>query len=118
MNANVIVCSFVLAVVFCLLSINNLKFYSLYQFSLRSNPNFVNWWPSSVDYPEIISNIGSKILQSNETEEGIIMSLKPKKVNFNEIWSDLRNTAHSVVTLKKVEKNVWNASFRYAMKIT
>uniref|UniRef100_A0A1A9ZVV0 Cullin-2 n=1 Tax=Glossina pallidipes TaxID=7398 RepID=A0A1A9ZVV0_GLOPL len=39
------------------------------------------------------------------------MSLKPKKVNFNEIWSDLRNTAEAVIKLDKVEKNVWNSSF-------
>uniref|UniRef100_A0A1A9VZX7 Cullin-2 n=1 Tax=Glossina brevipalpis TaxID=37001 RepID=A0A1A9VZX7_9MUSC len=39
------------------------------------------------------------------------MSLKPKRVNFNEIWSDLRNTAEAVIKLDKVEKNVWNSSF-------
>ncbi|KAM7350899.1 cullin 2 [Cochliomyia hominivorax] len=39
------------------------------------------------------------------------MSLKPKKVNFNEIWTDLKSTAEAVIKLDKVERNVWNTSF-------
>ncbi|XP_037958612.1 cullin-2-like [Teleopsis dalmanni] len=39
------------------------------------------------------------------------MSLKPKSVNFDEIWPQLRATATAVVTLGKVERDAWNTSF-------
>lgn len=39
------------------------------------------------------------------------MSLKPKKVNFDETWSDLRDTVQEVITLAKVDRSIWNNRF-------
>ncbi|EDW49712.1 cullin-2 [Drosophila sechellia] len=39
------------------------------------------------------------------------MSLKPKIVEFVDVWPRLRCIAESVITLTKVERSVWNTSF-------
>lgn len=39
------------------------------------------------------------------------MSLKPKVVNFNAVWSDLRETVEAVITLGNVKHDVWNNRF-------
>ncbi|XP_053680419.1 cullin-2 [Anopheles nili] len=39
------------------------------------------------------------------------MSLKPKKIEFDEIWKGLRETVHQVITLKSVRRSVWNDRF-------
>lgn len=39
------------------------------------------------------------------------MSLKPKKVNFDETWQDLRETVKEVITLGSVERSIWNHRF-------
>jgi len=43
------------------------------------------------------------------------MSLKPKIVEFVDVWPRLRCIAESVITLTKVERSVWNTSFRYVL---
>lgn len=45
------------------------------------------------------------------TLHSTIMSLKPKNVNFNETWADLKETVHGVVTLGNVKRNDWNSRF-------
>ncbi|XP_065323897.1 cullin-2-like isoform X1 [Gordionus sp. m RMFG-2023] len=39
------------------------------------------------------------------------MSLKPRKVNFDGVWTCIQNTLEGVMTLSKVPKNVWNDRF-------
>nr|XP_018904304.1 PREDICTED: cullin-2 [Bemisia tabaci] len=39
------------------------------------------------------------------------MSLKPKRVNFQEIWENLEDTMKGVITLGKVPRNIWNDRF-------
>lgn len=39
------------------------------------------------------------------------MSLKPKRVNFDDIWPQLKNTIEGVVTLGRVARPVWNDRF-------
>lgn len=39
------------------------------------------------------------------------MSLKPKRVNFEETWLDLKETVRAVVTMGNVNKNNWNDRF-------
>lgn len=39
------------------------------------------------------------------------MSLKPKRINFEGTWEDLQTTMKEVVTLKAVQRDVWNNSF-------
>uniref|UniRef100_A0A8D8KR23 Cullin-2 n=1 Tax=Culex pipiens TaxID=7175 RepID=A0A8D8KR23_CULPI len=39
------------------------------------------------------------------------MSLKPRRVDFNQTWNDLRNTIEDVITLGRVERNEWNSRF-------
>ncbi|VVD02442.1 unnamed protein product, partial [Leptidea sinapis] len=40
-----------------------------------------------------------------------MMSLKPRHVNFEETWSKLRETISGVVSLRAVERAVWNSRF-------
>jgi cullin 2 len=42
------------------------------------------------------------------------MSLKPKKVNFNEKWLGLQETVKGVITLGNVPRATWNERFRWA----
>lgn len=44
------------------------------------------------------------------------MSLKPKRVNFDEKWMDLRETVKEVITLGQVNKTIWNDRFSYVFK--
>ena len=39
------------------------------------------------------------------------MSLKPKRVDFNSTWSDLRDTVKGVITFSNVPRTVWNDRF-------
>nr|CAD7444187.1 unnamed protein product [Timema bartmani] len=39
------------------------------------------------------------------------MSLKPKKVNFNETWNVLQETVRDVITLAHVPRGIWNDRF-------
>ncbi|XP_017858090.1 PREDICTED: cullin-2 [Drosophila arizonae] len=39
------------------------------------------------------------------------MSLKPKRVEFGEIWNPLSRTVESLITLRAVDRKVWNACF-------
>lgn len=39
------------------------------------------------------------------------MSLKPKEMNFEETWGQLRTTVEGVVTLGNVPRNIWNDRF-------
>lgn len=39
------------------------------------------------------------------------MSLKPKRVDFNSTWSDLRETVKGVITFSNVPRSVWNDRF-------
>lgn len=41
------------------------------------------------------------------------MSLKPKQVNFDQIWPELKQTVKEVLTLSMVEKGVWEKGFSY-----
>ena len=41
------------------------------------------------------------------------MSLKPRKVNFDETWSVLLETVRSVITCAKVNRTTWNDRFSY-----
>ena len=40
------------------------------------------------------------------------MSLKPKKVDFNETWLVLQETVKGVITLDHVPRATWNDRFR------
>uniref|UniRef100_U5EWS4 Cullin-2 n=1 Tax=Corethrella appendiculata TaxID=1370023 RepID=U5EWS4_9DIPT len=39
------------------------------------------------------------------------MSLKPKRVNFDETWQDLKETVKEVITLSNVKREIWNNRF-------
>jgi len=39
------------------------------------------------------------------------MSLKPRAVNFDEVWSGLKETVQQVVTMGSIKRNVWNERF-------
>lgn len=39
------------------------------------------------------------------------MSLKPRAVNFDEVWSGLRETVQQVVTMGSIKRNIWNERF-------
>lgn len=39
------------------------------------------------------------------------MSLKPKRVNFDETWQELRQTVKEVITLGNVKRNIWSDRF-------
>lgn len=39
------------------------------------------------------------------------MSLKPKRIDFNKTWSELKSTIEDVITLGSVERNEWNSRF-------
>lgn len=54
----------------------------------------------------------SKQSTSFHTHTPAEMSLKPKIVEFVDVWPRLRCIAESVITLSKVERAVWNTSFR------
>lgn len=41
------------------------------------------------------------------------MSLKPKRVNFDEKWLELRETVKEVITLGSVQRTIWNDRFGY-----
>lgn len=41
------------------------------------------------------------------------MSLKPQRVNFDEKWTDLKETVQQVITMGNVQKNIWNDRFSY-----
>lgn len=41
------------------------------------------------------------------------MSLKPKRVNFEETWMDLKQTVKDVITMGNVNKTIWNDRFLY-----
>lgn len=43
------------------------------------------------------------------------MSLKPKRVNFEEKWQDLKETLKEVITLGLVKRDVWNDRFGYVL---
>lgn len=40
------------------------------------------------------------------------MSLKPRKVNFNEMWVGFQETVKGVITLAPVPRATWNDRFR------
>lgn len=40
------------------------------------------------------------------------MSLKPRRVNFEVTWQDLRETVKEVITLGNVKRDIWNDRFR------
>jgi hypothetical protein len=40
------------------------------------------------------------------------MSLKPRKIVFDEVWGGLRKTVEGVITLKSVNRDDWNNSFK------
>jgi cullin 2 len=42
------------------------------------------------------------------------MSLRPRNVNFNEMWVGLQETVKGVITLDNVPRATWNSHFRYA----
>ena len=39
------------------------------------------------------------------------MSLKPKRVDFNSTWTDLRETVKGVITFSNVPRSIWNDRF-------
>ncbi|KAK2719989.1 cullin-2-like [Artemia franciscana] len=39
------------------------------------------------------------------------MSLRPRKVDFNDTWSDLKKTIDNIIKLKPVPRSVWNDKF-------
>ncbi|XP_055381981.1 cullin-2 [Condylostylus longicornis] len=39
------------------------------------------------------------------------MSLKPKAVNFEEVWQDLKETVKAVITMGNVQRDVWSIRF-------
>jgi len=46
------------------------------------------------------------------TCERTTMSLKPRKVNFNEMWVGFQETVKGVITLAHVPRATWNDRFR------
>jgi cullin 2 len=45
------------------------------------------------------------------------MSLKPKRVNFDETWQELRQTVKEVITLGNVKRNIWSDRFRFVHNV-
>lgn len=45
------------------------------------------------------------------------MSLKPQRVNFDEKWTDLKETVQQVITMGNVQKNIWNDRFSYVYSL-
>lgn len=41
------------------------------------------------------------------------MSLKPKRVDFNQTWHELQETIKGVITLANIPRAIWNDRFRY-----
>lgn len=41
------------------------------------------------------------------------MSLKPRRILFDEVWGCLRKTVEEVITLKTVNRDDWNNSFKW-----
>jgi hypothetical protein len=39
------------------------------------------------------------------------MSLKPKRIIFEEVWGGLRKTVEEVITLQSVKREAWNNCF-------
>lgn len=39
------------------------------------------------------------------------MSLKPRAVNFEEVWSGLHETVEQVVTMGSIKRTIWNERF-------
>ncbi|KAH7965535.1 hypothetical protein HPB49_008687 [Dermacentor silvarum] len=44
------------------------------------------------------------------------MSLKPKRIDFECTWEQLRDTVAGVITLGKVPRPVWNDRFSYPFR--
>lgn len=42
------------------------------------------------------------------------MSLKPKRVDFNQTWNALQETVKGVITLANIPRATWNDRFRYS----
>jgi hypothetical protein len=42
------------------------------------------------------------------------MSLKPKRVDFNQTWNVLQDTVKGVITLADIPRATWNDRFRYS----
>jgi hypothetical protein len=50
----------------------------------------------------------------SSSREGVVdhgMSLRPRALDFDEVWGRLMETCVRVLTLRKVEKNVWSDRF-------
>jgi len=43
------------------------------------------------------------------------MSLKPKRVDFNQTWNVLQDTVKGVITLADIPRATWNDRFRYSI---
>lgn len=41
------------------------------------------------------------------------MSLKPRRIQFDEVWGSLRKTVEEVISLSPVNRNAWNNSFKW-----
>lgn len=39
------------------------------------------------------------------------MSLRPRRIVFEEVWGSLRKTVETVITLRSVNKEDWSAKF-------
>lgn len=39
------------------------------------------------------------------------MSLKPRRIAFDEVWKELRETVQQVITLQDIKRDVWNNRF-------
>lgn len=48
-----------------------------------------------------------------------VMSLKPRRVDFDKTWSQLLDTVEGIITCGRVERSVWNDRFSYpcSMKV-
>lgn len=45
------------------------------------------------------------------------MSLKPKRINFDEKWDVLRSTVKLILTLDKIERCEWNSRFEWVFNV-
>lgn len=41
------------------------------------------------------------------------MNLRPRQINFEEAWKELRNTVEAIVQLQYVKRITWDHNFRY-----
>jgi hypothetical protein len=41
------------------------------------------------------------------------MNLRPRTVNFDDVWSKLRETAEAIISLKPIERLTWDHNFRF-----